>query len=95
VTTDQLVYYFYAPGHSTVFLEHSNLVPEGEDVLSPTETFELGVALDAIHNYFYEVYGVEGGFYGMDVEFKFDDRDGGGPPTIWVKQARPYPGWGG
>ncbi|MFT5457975.1 MAG: hypothetical protein ACI9K2_004478, partial [Myxococcota bacterium] len=38
VTTDQLVYYFYAPGHSTVFLEHSNLVPEGEDVLSPTET---------------------------------------------------------
>ena len=94
VTTDQFVYYFYAPGQATVFLESSSLVPEGSTVLSVEETFELGVALDAIHNHFYEVYGAGGGFYGMDVEFKFDDLDGSEPPTLWVKQARPYPGWG-
>ena len=30
----------------------------------------------------------------MDVEFKFDDLDSGDEPTLWVKQARPYPGFG-
>jgi hypothetical protein len=31
----------------------------------------------------------------MDVEFKFDDEEaGGGPATLYIKQARPHPGRG-
>jgi len=93
VTTDQFISYFTLPGQPIVFMAHSNLIAEGETVLTTTETYTLGTALDAIHWYFFEVYGGGGGFYGMDVEFKFDD-EGEGIPTLWVKQARPYPGWG-
>jgi hypothetical protein len=67
-------------------------------VLSHAQTYALGQALSAIHSTFYPVYGGTGGFYGMDVEFKFDDDwdgDPGDEPRLWVKQARPYPGWGG
>jgi hypothetical protein len=49
--------------------------------------------LEAIHSYFAPVYGTTGGFYGMDVEFKFDSSAGNGS-ELYVKQARPYPGWG-
>jgi len=91
-TTDQFLHYYQQTGSPVVFLAHSNLVPQGATVLTPTETQELGTALHAIHLYFQEVYGT-GGFYGMDVEFKFDSSDGGGS-RLFVKQARPYPGWG-
>jgi hypothetical protein len=93
VTTDQFISYFTLPGQPIVFMAHSNLIDEGETVLTTAETYTLGTALDAIHWYFFEVYGGGVGFYGMDVEFKFDD-EGEGTPTLWVKQARPYPGWG-
>ena len=73
---------------------HSNLIPEGETVLTTSETYMLGRALDAIHWYFYEVYGTDGGFYGMDVEFKFDSPFVEGDNDVYIKQARPYPGWG-
>ena len=78
----------------TTYLAHSNLVPSGTTVLTPTEIHDLGVALDAIHRYFAEVYQAPGEFYGMDVEFKFDDLDSASAPELYVKQARPYPGWG-
>jgi len=94
VTTDQFLYYFELPGQPIVFIQHSSLVPEGETVLTTAETYELGVGLQAIHDFFLPVYGASGGFYGMDVEFKFDDLDSGETPTLWVKQARPYPGFG-
>ncbi|EYF01638.1 hypothetical protein [Chondromyces apiculatus] len=33
------------------------------------------------------------GWYAMDVEFKFDDDAAPDlPPTLYIKQARPYPG---
>jgi hypothetical protein len=86
-TTDQILYYYYLPGQPVVYIGHSNLSPDGEDVLTTLELFELGEALDAIHNTFYPAYGTEGGFYAMDVEFKFDDGQ------LSVKQGRPYPGW--
>jgi len=67
-------------------------------VLSASQTHELGVALNAIHERFSAAYGPKAGvngWYAMDVEFKFDDMDqADGKPHLFVKQARPYPGRG-
>jgi hypothetical protein len=93
ITTDQFIYYYSLQGQTTVFLEHSNLVPEGETVLTPGETHQLGMALEAIHQFFYPAYGSsnESGWYAMDTEFKFDAGEDG-ESVLFVKQARPYPG---
>lgn len=93
ITTDQFIYYYSLQGQPTVFLEHSNLVPEGETVLTAEETHRLGVALEAIHQFFYPAYGAnsESGWYAMDTEFKFDAGEDG-ESVLYVKQARPYPG---
>jgi len=88
VTTDRYLHYFDSVGQPVVYLGHSNLVPDGETVLTDTQIKELGFGLDAIHDVFYDAYGQDS-FYGMDVEFKFDQGQ------LYVKQARPYPGWGG
>ncbi|MDX2052243.1 MAG: PEP/pyruvate-binding domain-containing protein [Polyangiaceae bacterium] len=95
-TTDQFVYHFYSPGQPIVFLAHSNLVKAGSTVLSAEQTYELGVALDQIHQYFAPAYAPPAdmlGYYGMDVEFKFDAPPGQ-VPVLAVKQARPHPGRG-
>ena len=92
-TTDQFLYYYEQAGSPIVFLAHSSLVPYGQSVLTAAETHELGTALKAIHDWFAVVYAQPGAFYGMDVEFKFDSSDGG-ESRLFVKQARPYPGWG-
>ena len=51
-----------------------------------------------IHEFFYPLYGKDPNeWYAMDTEFKFDqpiDADPTGEPVLFVKQARPYPGWG-
>ncbi len=86
-TTDQFLYYFAMPGQPIVYIAHSNLIGEGETVLTEAQVYELGVALSATHQYFYEAYGTSGGFYAMDTEFKFVDGH------VELKQARPYPGW--
>ena len=93
-SVDSFLYYYYYPGQPTTFFSHSSLVPDGQTVLSPTQTNRLGQALDAIHEHFAPLYQVEGRFYAMDVEFKFDDLDTGEAPSLWVKQARPHYGWG-
>ena len=87
-TTDQILYYYDAPGQPAVYIRHSNLVPEGQTVMSNAELYELGTALSAIHAHFLPAYGRSGGFYAMDTEFKITE-DG----RLEVKQARPYPGW--
>ena len=94
VTTDQVIYYYYSPGQPAVYIQHSSLVSEGETVLSARQLYDLGVALDAVHQKFYPVYGA-GDFYGMDTEFKFDQNPWTGELQLYLKQARPYPGWGG
>jgi len=97
VTSDIFLYYYDMPGQPVVYLANSSLIEDDETVLSSAQTYALGNALSAIHSYYYEVYGGDG-FYGMDVEFKFDDSwddDTTDEPQLWVKQARPYPGWGG
>jgi hypothetical protein len=58
----------------------------------------LGVALTAIHERVSPAYGPASGntgFYAMDCEFKFsNEADPSEPATLYVKQARPYPGRG-
>jgi pyruvate, water dikinase len=93
VTTDQYLHYYTQPGQPVVYLGHSNLVEDGETVLSLTQANQLGAALQAIHMHFLPAYGTSGGFYAMDTEFKFDSTGGDGP-ELFVKQARPYPGRG-
>jgi hypothetical protein len=88
VTTDQILYYYDSPGQPVVYIRRSNLVPDGETVMSNAELYELGTALSAIHAHFLPAYGRSGGFYAMDIEFKITE-DG----RLEIKQARPYPGW--
>jgi hypothetical protein len=99
VTSDQFLYYFDNPNQPVTFISHSNLVADGETVLSNVQTHELGVALAAIHQRFSAAYGPAAGiddWYAMDVEFKFDDMESeDGTVGLFIKQARPYPGRGG
>jgi hypothetical protein len=98
VSSDQFLYYFSNPNQPITFIAHSSLIEEGEKVLSPEQTLELGNAMAAIHDKFSEAYGPKSGnqgWYAMDIEFKFDDEDTPGEPAhLLVKQARPYPGRG-
>lgn len=92
IVSDQFLYFHTLPGQPTQYLASSNLVPPGSTVLSTAQVHELGEALHAVHTRFLGVYGTSG-FYAMDTEFKFDD-DELGEPTLYLKQARPYPGRG-
>lgn len=92
VLPDAYLHYFYYPGEPITYITHSTLIPAGTTVLQPGQIHELGVALDAIHARFMPVYAEPDEWYGMDVEFKFDDKlDPGNPPTLFIKQARPFP----
>jgi len=98
VTSDEFLYFFNEPNQPVTYLTHSSLIPKGQTVLTATQIHQLGLALDAIHKRFSPAYGPAAGnkgWYAMDVEFKFDDdANPGQPPTLYVKQARPYPGRG-
>lgn len=92
VLPDAYLHYFYYPGSPVTYITHSTLIPPGTTVLDATQVNDLGVALDAIHSHFLSVYGNDDEWYGMDVEFKFDDKlDPDNPPTLFIKQARPFP----
>jgi pyruvate,water dikinase len=89
VTTDELLYYHDRADQPVTYLSRSNLPAPGTSVLSRAQLFELGEALSRIREYFAPIYGVEGGWWAMDVEFKFDGEPGE-TPRLFVKQARPY-----
>lgn len=95
VFSDQFLYYFDQPNQPITFISHSSLLDAGQTVLTARQTYDLGVALSAIHARFSEAYGPASGndeWYAMDVEFKFDDEaDPTMEPTLYIKQARPYP----
>lgn len=96
ITSDQFIYEFHQPGLPITYLSHSNLVEAGQTVLTSAQVYELGKALDAIHERFSPAYGPKAGntgWYAMDVEFKFDGEPGE-IPRLSVKQARPHPGRG-
>lgn len=100
VFSDQFLYFFYYSGQPVTYLARSNLVNsnKGETVLQPAQIAELGIALDAIQKRFSPAYGPLSGYtgwYGMEVDFKFDDEGTPGQPArLLIKQARPYRGRG-
>ena len=100
VTTDSFLYFFTYPGQPMVFFSHSNLVEPGQTVLSKKQAFQLGEALQIVHAGFWDFYGSQDDnndgkidFYAMDVEFKFNTEAGDAEARLWIKQARPHPGW--
>lgn len=95
VTADSFLYYYYYPNQPTTYFSHSSLIPAGKTVLSTTQIYKLGQALEAIHQHFAQYYQTGSNFYAMDVEYKFDDDGKGGEATLTIKQARPHYGWGG
>jgi pyruvate, water dikinase len=97
ITTDQILYYFDYAGQPIVYMAHSSEVPDSMTVLTSRQIYQLGKALKEIHQFFLKCYGTTPGkWYGMDTEFKFDQPidDPDGEPVLFMKQARPYPGWG-
>ncbi len=94
VQSDQILYYFDQPNRPAAYLAHSSIIPAGETVLSTRQLYDLGVALSTIHARLNAAYGPASGntgFYGLEVDFKFDDELTPGTPTLYIKQARPYP----
>ena len=94
VTVDSMLYYYYYPNQPVTYFSHSSLIPEGKTVLSASQLYSLGQALEAIHQHFAPLYQTGNNFYAMDVEYKFDDDGSGGEAKLQIKQARPHYGWG-
>ncbi len=94
-TTDQVIFYYDYPGQPIVYVSHSNLVPAGTSVLARTQLYELGQQLAKIHQFFRPAYGPPAGdpmaWYALEVDFKFDQREGDTAPRLYIKQARPLP----
>jgi hypothetical protein len=99
VSSDQFLYFYSQPNQPVAYLTRSSLIGSGRTVLSARQIRALGDALAAIHTAFSPAYGPAAGvtgFYGMDVEFKFDDEaSADGEPALFIKQARPFPGRSG
>ncbi len=94
VRVDSLLYYHFHSGQPATYYTRSNLTAPGDTVLGRAELFDLGRALEAIRDGFGDDYTPPPGYGAlpMDVEWKLVDR--GGVRTIWIKQARAYPGRG-
>jgi hypothetical protein len=94
ITSDSFLYQFTFPGQPIIYYTHSNVISTGEHVLTDRQVYDLGVALNVIHQRFTNAYAPPGGgWYAMDCEFKFDDEaTPGTAPSLYIKQARPYPG---
>jgi hypothetical protein len=90
VLPEAYLHYFNSPGQPIVYTQRSSLLAAGESVLSPQQTYRLGIALDAIHRYFFSAYGAAG-WYALEVDWKFDDKRVRGEPSLFIKQVRPYP----
>jgi hypothetical protein len=93
VMSDSFLYLHSFPNQPVVYYTHSNLIPDGETVLTRREVNELGNALSAINERFRRAYAApNGGWWALEVDFKFDDEGNAGqPPALFIKQARPYP----
>lgn len=96
ITSDSFLYQYTLPDQPTIYYTTTNVpLPDGQEhVLSRRQIHDLGVALDRLHIRFANAYRPvdPAGWYAIDSEFKFDDfAHPGEPPTLYIKQARPYP----
>ncbi len=66
------------------YIRHSNLVPEGETVLSREQALELKDYMNIIHNHFKSLYSGNSSF-AMEIEFKVTAAG-----VFAIKQARPW-----
>ena len=94
VTSDSFLYQFSFPGQPIIYYTHSNVVGPGRDRSDRAADLRSRVARSTSST---------GAFptptrrrpppgTGMEVEFKFDDEaTPGTTPTLYIKQARPYP----
>ena len=94
VTSDSFLHMFGFEGQPVIYYTHSNVINPGEHVLTERQIYDLGSALDLVHKRFANAYrSSPTAWYGLEVDFKFDDEaNPGAPPTLYIKQARPYPG---
>jgi hypothetical protein len=93
ITSDSFLY--MPQTQTTIYYTHSNHPAPyvGPTVLTDRQIYDLGVALGRLHTRFAAAYQPDPTkWYAIDSEFKFDDfADPGKPPTLYIKQARPYP----
>ncbi|HMJ51531.1 MAG TPA: PEP/pyruvate-binding domain-containing protein [Polyangiaceae bacterium] len=94
VTSDSFLYQFGQTGQPIIYYTHSSIVDPGTHVLAERQIYLLGVALDILHKRFANAYQKSPtDWYAIDSEFKFDDEASpGSTPSLYIKQARPYPG---
>ena len=90
IFSEEFLYYYDSVNQPVSYLTQSNLIGQGERVLSLGQVQELGRALDAIRTYFEPAYAPRAGiapspdshfvptWWAMDVEFKFDTERGSG-----------------
>lgn len=94
VTTDQFIYHYSFEGQPIVYIGHSNQLPAGKStVLTARQVYQLGTALQEIHEFFQPLYGKDPTKkFAMDTEFKFDQPldNPNGEPVLFMKQCRPY-----
>jgi hypothetical protein len=67
------------------YVTFSNLLPEGQTVLSTTQAEQLADRMNAIHRRFYPLYGGDFYEFAMEIEWKVN-RTG----QLMIKQARPW-----
>ena len=66
------------------YIRHSNLLPEGETVMTRDQAIELRGYMATLHNRFRALYGGNSAF-AMEIEFKITAAG-----DIVIKQARPW-----
>jgi hypothetical protein len=93
ISSDSFLYQYSFPNQPIIYYTHSNIIPEGEHVLTSMEVQALGSALAAINTRFQNAYGTaDFSWWALEVDFKYDDElDPGGAPALYIKQVRPYP----
>ena len=72
--------------HASNVLATSNLVPQGDMLLSETQRYQLSTHLKVIHDEFKKLYAPEAGEpFAMEIEFKITSAN-----VLSIKQARPW-----